>query len=76
MWDNLFMLYSYVFQSVGYELEKKDKPGFAVDLSSSLESQGTLDFILVKNIGNTLAAAVTIATYHSLYFKSIALLSI
>ena len=36
---------------VGYELERRDSPGQAVDLSSTLESQGTLDFILVKNIG-------------------------
>jgi len=35
----------------GYELERRDSPGQAVDLSSTLESQGTLDFILVKNIG-------------------------
>ena len=35
----------------GYELEKKDSPGVAVDLSSSLHSQGTLDFMLVKNVG-------------------------
>ncbi|XP_064400650.1 target of rapamycin complex 2 subunit MAPKAP1-like [Halichondria panicea] len=35
----------------GYELEKKDRPGLVVDLSSTLESQGTMDFILVKHIG-------------------------
>jgi len=35
----------------GYELERRDSPGQAVDLSSTLESQGTLDFILVKNVG-------------------------
>ena len=35
----------------GYGLEKKDAPGVAVDLDTTLKAQGTLDFILVKNIG-------------------------
>jgi hypothetical protein len=42
----------------GYELEKKDSPGEFVNLKSSLSSQGTLDFILVRNTGqlSTLAS--------------------
>ena len=40
-----------VVHSLGYELERKDRPGIAVDLSSTIESQGTLDFMLVKNVG-------------------------
>ena len=34
----------------GYELERKDNPGVPVDMSSTLRSQGTLDFVLIKNI--------------------------
>ena len=34
----------------GYELERKDSPGVPVDLSSTLRAQGTLDYVLVKNI--------------------------
>lgn len=33
-----------------YELEKKDYPDELVDLSSTLASQGTMDFVLVRNI--------------------------
>ena len=33
-----------------YELEKKDYPDELVDLSSTLSSQGTMDFVLVRNI--------------------------
>ncbi len=35
----------------GYELERCYSPGRPVDLNSTLESQGTLDFNLVKNVG-------------------------
>lgn len=37
-------------QMQGYELERKDNPGVPVDMSSTLRSQGTLDFVLIKNI--------------------------
>jgi hypothetical protein len=37
-------------QMQGYELERKDSPGVPVDLSSTLKTQGTLDYVLVKNI--------------------------
>ncbi len=40
-----------LYLPAGYELEKKDRPGLVVDLSSTLESQGTMDFSLVKHIG-------------------------
>lgn len=35
----------------GYELERKDSPGVAIDLNSTLEHQKTLDYVLVKNKG-------------------------
>lgn len=35
----------------GYELERKDRPGLIVDVNSTLENQGTMDFMLVKHIG-------------------------
>ncbi len=47
----LTSLSSCILPPAGYELEKKDRPGLVVDLSSTLESQGTMDFILVKHIG-------------------------
>lgn len=34
----------------GYELERKDSPGEFVNLRSSLSNQGTMDFMLVRNI--------------------------
>lgn len=34
----------------GYELERKDSPGEFVNLTSLLSSQGTMDFMLVRNI--------------------------
>lgn len=34
----------------GYELERKDSPGEFVNLTSSLSNQGTMDFMLVRNI--------------------------
>jgi hypothetical protein len=37
-------------QIQGYELERKDSPGIPVDLQSTLKAQGTLDYVLVKNI--------------------------
>ena len=40
-----------IYFFAGYELERQDKLGLAVDLRSTLASQGTLDFILVKNVG-------------------------
>jgi len=42
-----------VVTCIGYELDRKDSPGFPVDLSSTLESQKTLDFVLVKNLGKS-----------------------
>jgi len=35
----------------GYELERTDRPGLAVDPNSTLDSQGTMDFKLVNNTG-------------------------
>ena len=40
----------YVCVGAGYELERKDSPGVPVDLNSTLKAQGTLDYVLVKNI--------------------------
>ena len=40
--------------ALGYELERKDNPGIIVDPNSTLESQRTLDFVLVKNQGRLL----------------------
>ena len=42
---------AYTYFLLGYELERQQSPGIPVDLTSSLETQGTLDFVLVKNVG-------------------------
>ena len=49
-----------LFPHPGYELERCDSPGLPVDLNSTLESQGTLDFNLVKNIGKSVLLHVDV----------------
>ena len=54
------------FSPSGYELERRYNPGHPVDLNATLERQGTLDFNLVKNIGNTAYIKIVICIYTSL----------
>jgi len=61
------------FLSAGYELERMDRPGVSVDLSSTLESQRTLDFVLVKNQGkvcshSALISSPTVAVLNANFF--------
>ena len=41
---SMHMILGYTFS--GYELEPKGRPGQFVELSSTLKSQGTMDFVL------------------------------
>ena len=48
-----------LYLHAGYELERCHSPGQPIDLNSTLESQGTLDFNLVKNVGKWLISLNT-----------------
>ncbi len=48
---NMLVTVSITLLPSGYELERKDRPGLIVDVNSTLESQGTMDFMLVQHIG-------------------------
>ena len=52
------------FFCAGYELERRHGPGQPVDLNSTLESQRTLEFNLVKNVGKWGYFSLNISNLH------------